>query len=307
MSAPWTNRKPRSAGAHQRCCMPALVGGDCNTIAGTLKLYKYRDCRSTASFLNMPSNASQSTKRSALELRKSGRTYQEIADQLHFTSRTIKAWVKAAGDAGSGVLTETPRPPPRKVRSDKGVGKKVTPVMIRAISRRINNNRFLTANELREKVPGLNAVSKMTVCRILKGKLGLGSGVAVKKPFLTAAQRERRVRWAQAHKNWSKRRWNQVLWSDESHIELWAGGFSGRVWRRKGESRYLQKLIRPSVKQPKKLMAWGCFGNGELGKLIVLPYNTRMDTALYINVLRKALQPSLCQTGTEIFMQDGAT
>ena len=123
-----------------------------------------------------------------------------------------------AGDAGSGVLTETPRPPPRKVRSDKGVGKKVTPVMIRAISRRINNNRFLTANELREKVPGLNAVSKMTVCRILKGKLGLGSGVAVKKPFLTAAQRERRVRWAQAHKNWSKRRWNKVLWLDKSHI-----------------------------------------------------------------------------------------
>ena len=77
--------------------------------------------------------------------------------------------------------------------------------------------------------------------------------------------------------------------------------------RREGKSLYLQKLICPTVKQPKKLMAWGCFGNGELGKLMVLPYNTRMDTALYINVLGKALQPSLCQTGTEIFMQDGAT
>ena len=69
------------------------------------------------------------------------------------------------------------------------------------------------------------------------------SGVTVKKPFLTEAQKERRLRWAQTHKTWTKRRWRKVLWSDESHIEQWAGGFSGCVRRTEGESRYLQKLI----------------------------------------------------------------
>ena len=237
----------------------------------------------------MPSNANNSTKVAALQLRKSGASFPSIAQQLHCGVRTIKRWVYAAGDAGTGVETDFPVPVPRKVRADKGVGTKVSPVMIRAITKRINNNRFLTANELREKVPGLSAVSKRRVNQVLKDKLRLKSGVAVKKPFLTDTQKERRVRWAQAHKNWSKRRWNQVLWSDESHIEMWAGGLSGRVRRREGESRYLQKLIRPTVKQPKKLMAWGCFGNGKLGRLIVLPQDTRMDSALYIDVMKKAL------------------
>ena len=60
----------------------------------------------------MSSNASQSIKRSTLELRKSGHSYQQIADQLHFSGRSIKTWVNAAGDAGSGGLAETPEPLP---------------------------------------------------------------------------------------------------------------------------------------------------------------------------------------------------
>ena len=96
-----------------------------------------------------------------------------------------------------GLVTDYPHPEaaPRKVRGDKGVGTKITPVMIRAMTRRMTNNRFLTANELREKVPGLSSVSTRRVNQVLR-RLGFKSGVAVKKPFLTEAQKERRLRWA---------------------------------------------------------------------------------------------------------------
>ena len=96
-----------------------------------------------------------------------------------------------------GLVTDYPHPEaaPRKVRGDKGVGTKITPVLIRAITRRMTNNRFLSANELREKVPGLSSVSTHRVNQDLK-RLGFKSGVAVKKPFLTEAQKERRLRWA---------------------------------------------------------------------------------------------------------------
>ncbi len=77
----------------------------------------------------MPSNRSQATKHSALELRKSGLTYQGIADQLHYSVRSIKTLVKSAGDAGTGVETDYHEVAPRKVRADKGVGSKITPVM----------------------------------------------------------------------------------------------------------------------------------------------------------------------------------
>ena len=69
-----------------------------------------------------------------------------------------------------GLVTDYPHPEaaPRKVRGDKGVGTKITPVLIRAITRRMTNNRFLTANELREKVPGLSSVSTRRVNQVLR-------------------------------------------------------------------------------------------------------------------------------------------
>ena len=69
-----------------------------------------------------------------------------------------------------GLVTDYPHPEaaPRKVRGDKGVGTKITPVLIRAITRRMTNNRFLTANELREKVPGLSSVSTHRVNQVLR-------------------------------------------------------------------------------------------------------------------------------------------
>ena len=62
-----------------------------------------------------------------------------------------------------GLVTDYPHPEsaPRKVRGDKGVGTKITPVMIRAMTRRMTNNLFLTTNELSEKVPGLSLLSPL--------------------------------------------------------------------------------------------------------------------------------------------------
>ena len=55
-----------------------------------------------------------------------------------------------------------------------------------------------------------------------------------------------------------------------------------------------------------ELMVWGCFGNGKLGHLQILPMNVQMDTNLYQMVLTKHLCHSMRKTGTTIFQQDGA-
>ena len=69
-----------------------------------------------------------------------------------------------------GLVTDYPHPEaaPRKVRGDKGVGTKITPVMICAMTRRMTNNLFLTANKLREKVPGLSSVSSQRANQVLR-------------------------------------------------------------------------------------------------------------------------------------------
>ena len=180
--------------------------------------------------------------------------------------------------------------------------------MVRAIKRRLSYNPRLTANDLRSLVPGLDVVSRSHVNKVILKRCGLPSRVAVKKPLLTAATIRRRFDWAKAHRRCTVGDWNTVLWSDESHIELWTGGagFHGRVRRSRREDRYKTKFLRPTVKHPPKLMAWGCFGNGKLGDLVILPQNMRMNTPLYRNILQRKLESSFRKTGTDLFMQDGA-
>jgi len=44
---------------------------------------------------------------------------------------------------------------------------------------------------------------------------GLHGWVAVRKPFLRKGNREKRLRYAKWHKNWTVNQWQEDLWSDE--------------------------------------------------------------------------------------------
>ena len=63
---------------------------------------------------------------------------------------------------------------------------------------------------LQHQIPELRKVSKETIRRCIMKDFGLPSRTAAVKPHLTD--------WAQ-----KKRRWRKVLWSDQTHIELWKG------------------------------------------------------------------------------------
>ena len=90
------------------------------------------------------------------------------------------------------------RPAPRKIRSDAGQRKKVTPRMINTM-KKIDQNPGLTCNDLRASVPGLDEVSRRTVNDVILQDLGLPSRVAVKKPLLTPRQVAGRLEWAHHH------------------------------------------------------------------------------------------------------------
>ena len=254
----------------------------------------------------MPPHRNNAVKTSALNMFRAGNSTTKISLELNVPVRTLQTWISAARKLGTLTEPGSAVPAPRKVRSDAGIGRKVSPLMLRAVKRKLLNNRFLTANDLRERVPGLESITKQHLNRVIRDKIGLQSCAASKKPLLTDAQRVRRVAWAKSHRRWSTKKWNSVLWSDESHVEIFLGGFNSRVRRYKGENRYLPNLCRPTVKHPAKLMAWGCMGNGKLGRLVILPHNVKMDSSLYQEVLNKNLRSSMTMTGTDIFMQDGA-
>ncbi|GBO11047.1 Transposable element Tc1 transposase [Araneus ventricosus] len=65
--------------------------------------------------------------------------------------------------------------------------------------------------------------SVRTIRRRLRAA-GLKGRRPVKKPMISAKNPMARVEWAKAHKDWTKKKWEDVLWSDEKECMLFGTG-----------------------------------------------------------------------------------
>ena len=103
-------------------------------------------------------------------------------------------------------------------------------------------------------------------------RLDIPSSVRPKVLFLTEEGRQKRVRWANSYRRWTKKEWRGVLFADESpfHTKQSTGGrkkltffrffFSkgGRKVRRpRTANRFDPKYTKPKVKKPEMIIFWG--------------------------------------------------
>ena len=92
-------------------------------------------------------------------------------------------------------------------------------------------------------------------------------GRSARKPLLQNRHKKARLRIANAHRDKDRTFWRNVLWSDETKIELFGHNDHCYVWRYKGEDCKPQNTI-PTVKQRGgSIMLWGCFAAGGTGAL----------------------------------------
>ncbi|GBL91606.1 Transposable element Tcb1 transposase [Araneus ventricosus] len=63
-------------------------------------------------------------------------------------------------------------------------------------------------------------VSKSSFSKRRLQAAGLNRRRPVKKPMISAKKRNALVEWAKAHKDWTKKEWEDVLWSDEGKYML---------------------------------------------------------------------------------------
>jgi transposase len=151
-----------------------------------------------------------------------------------------------------------------------------------------------------------NPVHPQTVRNALK-EAGLQSATKKKVPMLKQTHRQRRLKFAQYHENWTVEDWKRVLWSDETKIN-WIGS-DGKVyvWKQKGES-VSDRTTIPTVKHGggNNLMVWGCMGWNGVGKLIEV--QGKMDAKQYCEILEDGLVESFeeleVEEGERIFQQD---
>jgi hypothetical protein len=133
-------------------------------------------------------------------------------------------------------------------------------------------------NSLVEFVYISKANRRMAICQIPKAlgwdcseyavqyalrRAGFAQYLAQRKPPISEANRQIRLRWATQHLHWTPEQWSEILWSDETWV---TAGNHRRTWvtRRKGEE--LDPTCIVEREQRKKgWMFWGCF-SGKYGK-----------------------------------------
>uniref|UniRef100_A0AAR2LDW7 Tc1-like transposase DDE domain-containing protein n=1 Tax=Pygocentrus nattereri TaxID=42514 RepID=A0AAR2LDW7_PYGNA len=177
----------------------------------------------------------------------------------------------------------------------------------------------LTQTKIAEQL----GISQSSVCKALKkncskrtncsgvrktsardNKLGFKSRVPAVKPMLNKKQKEKRLKWAKEHSEWTAEDWQKVVFSDESRFCISFGDQGPRVWRRGGET-YNHECVKRSVKFPQSVMVWGCMSARGVGKLCFL--KKTVNAAVYQDILETFLIPTVEeQFGEEdfIFQQD---
>src|SRR5437016_6121464 len=165
------------------------------------------------------------------------RTAAEIHSLTKFPLKTIYRNLKKIEETGDV-----------KHKGGSGRIKKITADASRAIGQYIRRNPTLSSVSIAEKLDDIGVnVSRSTVSRHL-ADLGYRNALPLSTPMLTSAHKQKRVEWAQKHKDDN---WKNTLFSDETSFQLFRNTI--KHWYKNA------RPIRPMPKDRSKIFAWGGF------------------------------------------------
>lgn len=175
--------------------------------------------------------------------------------------------------------------------------------MLRKIS---GNNPRMSAAEIQKEMGDRG--DGMCLRTIQRG-LNVAGCAAVKpkaKPYLSNSHVSRRYQWALEHSPWDLNQWSNVIFSDETVIEL---RDNCPQFVRSVEGFPLSdEHYKLTVKHPTKAMIWACFSNKGPGRSYVV--ERTMDSDTYIaDIINGRVVQQLNEwypDGTGIFQQDNA-
>ncbi|KAK3560343.1 hypothetical protein QTP86_006428 [Hemibagrus guttatus] len=222
---------------------------------------------------------SKDTRNKIVDLHQAEKTESAVGKQLGVKKSTVGAIIRK---------WKTYKTTDNLPRS--GAPRKISPRGVKMITRTVSKNPRTTRGDLVNDLQRAETkVTKATISNTLR-RQGLKSCSARRVPLLKPVHVRARLKFAREHLDDPEEDWENVIWSDETKIELFGKNSTCRVWRRKNAELHPKNTI-PTVKHGGgNIMLWGCFSAKGPGRLIRV--KERMNGAMYREILSKILLPS---------------
>ena len=102
-----------------------------------------------------------------------------------------------------------------------------------------------------------------------------------------------RLKFSKVHLDVPQRYWLNILWTDETTVELFGRNMQTVEWSKKGIAHQHQNLI-PTVKYGGgSIMVWGCFAGSGAGQLAII--DGKMNSQVYQDILQENVKLSVRQ------------
>ncbi len=222
----------------------------------------------------------------SLGWKKQNKPIREIAKTLGVAKTTV--WNILKKKERTGELSNTKRP---------GRPRKTTVVDDRRILSLVKKTPFTTVGQIKNTLQEVGVcVSKSTIKRRLHQSEYRGFTTRC-KPLVSLKNRKARLEFAKRHLKKPSQFWNNILWTDETKINLYQSDGKRRVWRRKGTA-HDPKHTTSSVKHGGgSVMAWACMAASGTGSLVFIDdvtadKSSRMNSEVFRAILSAHIQPN---------------
>lgn len=169
-------------------------------------------------------------------------------------------------------------------RPGRGRKKLLSQIDDRFICRQVKINPAINMKDLTNEVSTRirKNISVETVRRTLR-KEGYNGRIARKKPFISKTNREKRVQFAKTFVNCDENFWKNIIFSDETKINLFGrDGKKQIVWRKPNTEHNVRNTC-PTIKHGGgSVMLWGCIATNGTGNIEFI--NGTMDKMKYLDI-----------------------
>uniref|UniRef100_A0A8C7X7Z9 Transposase Tc1-like domain-containing protein n=1 Tax=Oryzias sinensis TaxID=183150 RepID=A0A8C7X7Z9_9TELE len=198
-------------------------------------------------------------KGSIIKPRKQKKNMPEIVTVLGVAKSTV--WYILRKKESTGELSNAERP---------GRPRKTTVVDDGRIISMVKRNPITTANQVNNTLQEIGvSISKSTIKRRLHESISIGY-TARCKPLISLKNRKARLDFAKKHLKKPAQFWKNILWTDETKINLNQNDGKRKVRRRRGET-HDPKNTTSSVKHcGGSEMAWACMATSGTGTLVFI-------------------------------------